>query len=58
MVKVRAIAKGYIGGIIREVGDVFEWPEGNKVGKWVKPVAFGGKGDHDGDGKVGGAKKA
>lgn len=55
MVKVRAITKGYVGGMLREIGDVFEWPEGNKVGSWVKPVAFDGKGDHDGDGLTGGS---
>lgn len=55
MVKVRALTKGYVGGVIRETGEVFDWPEGNKVGSWVKPVAFGGKGDHDGDGLTGGS---
>lgn len=55
MVKVRALSKGYVGGMIREQGEVFDWPEGNKVGSWVKPVAFGGKGDHDGDGLTGGS---
>ena len=56
MVKVRALTKGYAGLILREVGDVFDWPEDTPVGKWVKPVAFGGKGDHDGDGLTGGSK--
>lgn len=55
MVKVRATAKGYVGGVLREPGDVFEWPEADKVGSWVKPVAFGSKGDHDGDGLTGGS---
>lgn len=55
MVKVRATTKGYVGGVIRETGDVFEWPESQPVGSWVAPVAFGGKGDHDGDGLTGGA---
>jgi len=55
MAKVRATARGYVGGVIRENGEVFEWPAGNKVGSWVEPVAFGGKGDHDGDGLTGGS---
>ncbi|MDX0262432.1 hypothetical protein GOC60_14710 [Sinorhizobium meliloti] len=55
MAKVRALMKGYVGGVLREHGEVFEWPEGNKVGSWVEPVAFGGKGDHDGDGLTGGS---
>jgi len=55
MAKVRAITRGYVGLIIREAGDVFDWPEGVPVGSWVKPVAFGGKGDHDGDGLTGGS---
>lgn len=58
MVKVRALEKGYVGGVIREMGDAFEWPEGIKIGSWVKPVAFGGKGDHDGDGLTGGSTPA
>lgn len=58
MVKVRAQAKGYVGGILREPGDVFDWPEGNVIGSWVKPFAFGGKGDHDGDGLTGGSVPA
>lgn len=58
MAKVRATTKGYVGGVLREMGEVFEWPEGNKMGKWVEPVRFGGKGDHDGDGRDGGAAPA
>ncbi len=38
MVTVRAIRKGYAGHEVREIGDVFEWPEGHKVGSWVVPV--------------------
>lgn len=52
---VKATTRGYVGGILREPGDVFEWPEGVPVGKWVKPYRFGGKGDHDGDGNDGGS---
>ena len=58
MVKVRATTKGYVGLVLREAGEVFDWPECDKVGSWVKPVAFGGKGDHDGDGLTGGSKPA
>ena len=38
MAKVKAISKGYFGGVIREIGEVFEWPEKIKLGKWVKPL--------------------
>jgi len=58
MVKVRALTKGYVGNVIREIGDVFEWPKTDKVGSWVEPVEFGGKGDHDGDGLNGGSVPA
>lgn len=58
MVKVRAITKGYVGNVVREIGEVFEWPEGNKLGSWVKRLPFDGKGDHDGDGHTGGSKPA
>ena len=58
MVKVVATSRGYIGLILREVGDAFDWPDDLKLGSWVKPAAFGGKGDHDGDGKVGGSVPA
>lgn len=54
MVKVRATVRGYVGGVLREAGDVFEWPAGDKLGSWVQPLKFGGKGDHDGDGADGG----
>lgn len=56
MSKVRAISRGYFGGIVREVGDVFDWPSDRAAAHWVEPVAFGGKGDHDGDGLTGGSK--
>lgn len=55
MVKVVATARGYIGLILRDPGNVFDWPDGLKLGSWVKPAAFGGKGDHDGDGNTGGS---
>lgn len=62
MAKVIAVEKGYWGGMIREVGDVFDMPADEaKFTQWVKPdpaTAFGGKGDHDGDGFVGGSKPA
>lgn len=58
MADVRATTRGYVGGVIREHGEVFAWPDGNKLGSWVEPVLFGGKGDHDGDGNVGGSKPA
>lgn len=62
MVKVRALSKGYVGLVLREAGDVFEWPEDVKLGSWVQKVdrgePFGGKGDHDGDGKAGGSVPA
>lgn len=35
--KVIATQKGYYGGRIREVGDVFEF-EGEKLGKWMVPA--------------------
>ena len=38
MVKVVALTRGYIGGIIREAGDEFVWPNGAKLGSWVKVV--------------------
>lgn len=54
MAKVVATDRGYYGGILRVAGDTF-----NAEGKasWFKPVSseFGGKGDHDGDGKPGGS---
>lgn len=53
---VRAKQRGYIGNVLREQGEKFEWPDGVKLGSWVEPVRFGGKGDHDGDGKDGGTK--
>ncbi|MBX5020420.1 hypothetical protein [Rhizobium lentis] len=64
MVKVIANTKGYIGGVVRELGEEFNvddelWADEKKRPKWVRPVRaelFGGKGDHDGDGKAGGSK--
>lgn len=55
---VRAKTKGYDGVSLREAGDTFVWPDGIPLGKWVKEVRFGGKGDHDGDGTDGGAAQA
>lgn len=54
-VEVRAVAVGYVGGELRQSGERFMWPAGVPLGSWVKPVAFGGKGDHDGDGLTGGS---
>ncbi len=66
MVKVIATGKGYFGGEVREIGASFEvpdelWSDKKRRPSWAKldpGVAFGGKGDHDGDGKVGGSKPA
>ena len=55
-VEVRATTAGYVGGALRASGDRFMWPAGIPLGSWVAPVAFGGKGDHDGDGLTGGSK--
>lgn len=57
-VEVRASTAGYVGGELRPAGARFMWPAGVPLGSWVKPVAFGGKGDHDGDGLTGGAAPA
>lgn len=64
MVKVVATSKGYFGGEIREIGASFVvpddiWKDEKRRPSWVKldpQGAFGGKGDHDGDGSVGGSK--
>lgn len=64
MVKVIATANGYFGNIYRVPGDSFDvpdelWSDDKKRPRWVRldtAKAFGGKGDHDGDGKVGGSK--
>lgn len=64
MVKVIATANGYFGGIYRVPNDSFDvpdelWKDEQKRPKWVcldTSKVFGGKGDHDGDGKVGGSK--
>lgn len=63
MADVIARSKGYFGGEIREVGDRFVvpddlWNDDKRRPKWCAPAAFGGKGDHDGDGKIGGSKPA
>jgi len=61
MAKVMATEKGFFGGIVREIGAVFVvpdevWNDAKRRPKWCVPAAFGGKGDHDGDGKPGGSK--
>lgn len=66
MAKVVATTKGYFGGVLRDYGDSFEvpddvWNDKKRRPSWVKldpASAFGGKGDHDGDGSVGGSKPA
>lgn len=63
MVEVEATQRGYYGGAIRDPGDRFMiddeiMKDEKRRPSWVKLVAFGGKGDHDGDGKTGGAKPA
>ena len=57
-VEVRAVTVGYVGGELRAAGARFMWPAGVPLGSWVKPVVFGGKGDHDGDGLTGGSAPA
>lgn len=59
MADVIAKSKGYFGGVIREVGDRFTvpdeiWNDKKRRPSWAAPAKFGGKGDHDGDGEVGG----
>lgn len=64
MNKVIAIQRGYFGNVLREVGDKFVipnevWNDERRRPSWVKldPASmFGGKGDHDGNGEVGGSK--
>lgn len=64
MADVVATQKGYFGGQIREENDPFYvpdeiWNDEKRRPSWAKldpAKAFGGKGDHDDDGKVGGAK--
>lgn len=66
MVRVIAKEKGYFGGAIREMGEGFDvpddlWNDKKRRPKWAKRDpghVFGGKGDHDGDGSVGGSKPA
>lgn len=63
MTLVRAINTGYFGGIVRAPGDTFEvpaelWADEKRRPSWAAAVEFGGKGDHDGDGHVGGSKPA
>lgn len=67
MVKVIATSRGYFGGEIRDPGTASAsfnlpdeiWKDEKRRPSWVKldpSKAFGGKGDHDGDGSVGGSK--
>lgn len=61
MAKVVAKVRGYFGGEVKEAGAIFPVPDvimddPKKRPKWVRPYAFAGKGDHDGDGKTGGSK--
>lgn len=64
MANVVAITKGYYGGVVRDPGARFPipddlWADKKRRPSWVKldpSTAFGGKGDHDGDGSVGGSK--
>lgn len=37
--KVRALARGYYGGAIREVGDVFELAADADYGAWMDPIS-------------------
>lgn len=63
MAEVIATEKGYFGGEIREEGARFSIPDALWRDKKLRPRwarldpahAFGGKGDHDGDGEVGGS---
>lgn len=62
MVDVIATERGYYGGEIREAGERFSIPDEvmkdeKRRPRWVRLAAFGGKGDHDGDGFTGGAAK-
>lgn len=64
MVKVIATSRGYFGSVIRDAGESFVipdelWNDEKRRPLWAKldpSSAFGGKGDHDGNGSVGGSK--
>lgn len=58
MVKVRALERGYYAGVVRDEGEVFDFDGPGKRPNWTELVAFGGKGDHDGDGLTGGSLPA
>jgi hypothetical protein len=63
MVKLVATHKAYALGRIIEAGETFGYPDAlwndpERRPSWAKLAAFGGKGDHDGDGKVGGSVPA
>jgi len=60
MAEAIATTRGYFGGKIIEPGETFPvpdevWNNPERRPKWAEPAGFGGKGDHDGDGKVGGS---
>lgn len=55
MAKVRAAERGYYGGKVREEGEEFDFTGPGARPDWMELVAFGGKGDHDGDGMTGGS---
>lgn len=61
MVKVLVISKAYFSGEVREAGEVIDYPDDRwkaRPPSWARldpATAFGGKGDHDGDGFVGGS---
>ncbi len=61
MAKVIATEKGYFAGVVRDIGEKFTVPDdiwNDKATRpsWVVMQPFNGKGDLDGDGKVGGSK--
>lgn len=51
--RVRATERGYYGGMIREVGDVFTIAGRPDLGRWMAPIS---PLDHDEDGRKGGSK--
>ncbi|CAA2140455.1 hypothetical protein [Hyphomicrobium sp. ghe19] len=60
MANVIAKARGYFGGVLREAGERFSisddiMKDDKRRPSWVKLAAFGGNGDHDGNGTTGGS---
>lgn len=59
MRKMRMVQRAYLEGRIVEPGEVVDWQHDHTPACMVeagsKPEPFGGKGDHDGDGKPGGS---